>query len=73
MSNSGTPLIREIAEWTDNTTIKGSDVLKLNSTADGLNIFGLASGTSEGAANVLGLYKNDATGESIDYFSYNRG
>ena len=63
VSNSGTPLIREIAEWTDNTTIKGSDVLKLNSTADGLNIFGLASGTSEGAANVLGLYKNDATGD----------
>ena len=58
---SGTPVAKEFAEWTDATTIKGSDTLAVNSSTDGINILGNDSvGT---AVSILRLLRNNAVAD----------
>jgi len=58
---SGTPVAKEFAEWTDATTIKGSDTLTVNSSTDGINILGNDSvGTS---VSILRLLRNNAVAD----------
>ena len=55
---SGTPAIKQIAEWTSADTIKGSATLQINSSGTGVNIFG--NDTSGATGIFLNMYRNDS-------------
>lgn len=63
---SGTPAAKEFAEWTNATTIKGSDSLSVNSGGNGIDVFGNESGAN--AVQIFRLLRNDSA--SDDRFQF---
>ena len=63
---SGTPAAKEFAEWTNATTIKGSDSLSVNSGGNGIDVFGNESGSN--AVQIFRLLRNDSA--SDDRFQF---
>jgi hypothetical protein len=63
---SGTPAAKEFAEWTNATTIKGSDSLIVNSGGNGIDVLGNESGAN--AVQILRLVRN--TSAADDRFQF---
>lgn len=63
---SGTPAAKEFAEWTNATTIKGSDSLSVNSGGNGIDVFGNESGAN--AVQIFRLLRNNSA--SDDRFQF---
>ena len=62
---SGTPAIKQIAEWTSGDTIKGSATLQVNSSGTGVDIFG---NDTSGATGILNMYRNNSIGDDAIQF-----
>ena len=62
---SGTPVIKQIAEWTSGDTIKGSATLQVNSSGTGVNIFG---NDTSGATGILNMFRNNSIGDDAVQF-----
>ena len=64
---SGGPEAKQIAEWTNSDTIKGSDTLQVNANSNGINIFG---NDASGSAGPLSMYRNDSVGDDSFQFIF---
>ena len=64
---SGTPVAKQIAEWTSGDTIKGSATMQVNTNSNGINIFG---NDASGAATPLSMFRNDSIGDDSFQFIF---
>ena len=64
---SGTPVAKQIAEWTSGDTIKGSATMQVNPNSNGIYIFG---NDTSGAATPLSMFRNDSIGDDSFQFIF---